>query len=106
MITDQEQMRLREALSRAYKDTFLNPNGQKILHDLMNLSFMTQTSFSTDPHRTAFNEGKRAAFLHIAGMINLTSQEIYSMISNDQNVFEHMIAETDAEHFEEGPISI
>lgn len=65
-------------VARAYAMA-LNPDsidGGLILADLAHYCRAGQTSFVPgDPHQTAFNEGARDAFLHVAEMVGLTPND-------------------------------
>ncbi|MGB8275367.1 MAG: hypothetical protein WCF16_08895 [Alphaproteobacteria bacterium] len=54
-----------------------SPDGRLVMADLARYCRVHATSFAAgDPHQTAFNEGARDAFLHIAEMAGLSPQEI------------------------------
>ena len=60
-----------EQLRDMYTQTFTSENGVKVFNDLANRCHaMTTTYVSGDANASAFEEGKRAVFLHIKNMIN------------------------------------
>tara|TARA_B100000963_G_C22415883_1_gene575421 strand:+ start:574 stop:825 length:252 start_codon:yes stop_codon:yes gene_type:complete len=60
-----------EQLRDMYTQTFTSENGKKVLNDLANRCHAMSTTFvSGDANASAFEEGKRAVFLHIKNMIN------------------------------------
>ena len=60
-----------EQLRDMYTQTFTSENGKKVLNDLANRCHAMSTTFvSGDANASAFEEGKRAVFLHINNMIN------------------------------------
>jgi len=60
-------------LHRAYKRIFECADGATIMNDLEKRGCFTRSSFSTDPGRTAFNEGRRSLVLHIKHMLDETN---------------------------------
>ena len=60
-----------EQLRDMYTQTFTSESGAKVFNDLANrCHWMTTTYVSGDVNASAFEEGKRAVFLHINNMIN------------------------------------
>jgi len=59
-----------EDLKLAYRRTFNNDDGAKVLSDLKTRFGFEATTFSGDPYETAFNEGQRAAVLLIVRMLS------------------------------------
>jgi hypothetical protein len=58
-----------------------NTDGRRILSDLAHYCRVGQSSFvSGDPYQTAFNEGARDVFLHIAEMIDLAPEDFPKFI--------------------------
>ena len=57
-------------LRLAYARTFAGVSGALVLADLARQGFLSETSFSVDPQRAAFNEGRRSLALHIRRMID------------------------------------
>ena len=57
-------------LHLAYARTFAGESGALVLADLARQGFLHETSFSGDPQRAAFNEGRRSLALHIRRMVN------------------------------------
>lgn len=67
MQLSKEQKKLRAA----YLQVFETANGRAVLKDLRD-NFHERKSFvAGDPYSTAFNEGRREAYLYIFGMIKL-----------------------------------
>lgn len=54
------------SVAGAYRDLFAGAPGQAVLRDLARFGRIAETSFVLgDAHATAFNEGTRAAVLHV-----------------------------------------
>lgn len=62
----------RTDLHRAYARAFEGEAGRLVLADLSRQGFLRETSFSPDPQRAAFNEGRRSLALYIGRMIEGT----------------------------------
>jgi hypothetical protein len=62
-------MREQTDLHLAYVRAFEGEAGRLVLADLSRQGFLHETSFSPDPQRAAFNEGRRSLALHIGRMI-------------------------------------
>jgi hypothetical protein len=58
-----------EDLKLAYRRTFNNEDGVKVIKDLKTRFGYETTTFSDNPYETAFNEGQRAAVLLIVRML-------------------------------------
>jgi len=58
-----------EELKLSYRRTFNTDDGQKVLRDLKSRFGYETTTFSGNPHESAFNEGQRAAVLLIVRML-------------------------------------
>lgn len=56
-------------LRQCYRKTFADETGLAVLKDLEARAFVRDTSFSPDPQRAAFNEGRRSLALHILHML-------------------------------------
>lgn len=71
-------------LQKAYHDVFLNDNGQKVLYNIaQECGFMKCcTTPDGNPVLSAFNDGKRAAFLYIVERLGLSEREILDIIEN------------------------
>lgn len=74
-------------VAAAYRQTLGrdSPRGRLILADLATLCGAGRTSFVPgDALETAFNEGKRAVFLHIAAILALTAADLAAAESADE----------------------
>jgi len=58
-----------EELKLSYRRTFNTDDGQKVLRDLKSRFGYETTTFSGNPHESAFNEGQRATVLLIVRML-------------------------------------
>lgn len=58
------------ALHQAYARLFACPDGETVLADLEARAGLFRSSFSGDPSRTAFNEGRRSMALHVRHMLD------------------------------------
>ena len=57
-------------LQQHYLRCFEGEAGQAVLSDLEARAFVRGTSFSPEPQRAAFNEGRRSLVLHIRRMLD------------------------------------
>jgi hypothetical protein len=73
-------MRRRQRLPGQYQEVFTGDAGQAVLADLARECGLLGTSMvAGDPGMTAFNEGKRAALLHIMGRLRQTPADVQQM---------------------------
>ncbi len=62
-------MKQLEELKLSYRRTFNTDDGEKVLKDLKSRFGYETTTFSGNPHESAFNEGQRATVLLIVRML-------------------------------------
>lgn len=60
-------------LHRAYKRLFDGEDGRTVLEDLEMRGCFLRSTFSTEPGRTQFQEGRRSLVLHIKHMLDETN---------------------------------
>lgn len=60
-----------KVLKSNYIRTFSSDEGKQVLADLESKCYIKDTTFSRDPHLTAFNEGQRSVVLSIKSMMDL-----------------------------------
>lgn len=60
-------------LHRAYRRLFESADGQTVMEDLEQRGAFLRSTFSADPGRTAFNEGRRSLVLHVKHMLDETN---------------------------------
>jgi len=60
-------------LHRAYRRLFECEDGRAVLDDLEKRGCFLRSTFSTDPGRTAFQEGRRSLVLHVRHMLDETN---------------------------------
>ena len=60
-------------LHRAYRRMFETPDGKTVMDDLEKRGCFLRSSYSTDPGRTQFNEGRRSLILHVKHMLDETN---------------------------------
>ena len=70
-----ESLKQRLSLHQHYQTIFESPQGKAVLHDLLAACGMFRTSQDSNPHTTAFNEGKRVIALHILDRMRLDKVE-------------------------------
>ena len=63
-------MRDAHTLHQMYVRTFAGEAGRAVLEDIEARAFVRATSFTPDPQRAAFNEGRRSLALHIRRMLD------------------------------------
>lgn len=71
------------AVAAAYREKLgmRDEAARRVLADLARYCRVGQTSFvAGDPHQTAFNEGSRDVYLHIAEMIGLEPGELVAQL--------------------------
>ncbi|SNR86954.1 hypothetical protein SAMN04488503_1615 [Humidesulfovibrio mexicanus] len=59
-----------ELLAACYHEVFGGQAGRSVLEDLQARAFHRDSSFSPDPQRAAFNEGRRSLLLHVLRMLD------------------------------------
>lgn len=69
-------------VAAAYRDIFVDEaRARLVLSDLAHYCRVGQSSFiAGDPHQTAFNEGARDVFLHIAEMSGVTPLDFAGLV--------------------------
>lgn len=68
-------------LAMDYRDFVASDAGQRIMRDLAQYCRVGHTSFvAGDPHQTAFNEGARDVFLHVAEMARLEPDDFPTLM--------------------------
>lgn len=60
-------------LHRAYKRLFETIDGQTVMDDFEQRGCYLNTTFSVEPGRTQFNEGRRSMVLHVKHMLDETN---------------------------------
>lgn len=78
--------RLRNALARmgraprAYQDVFASPAGEIVLRDLARVTGVLEVgTVPGDAIMSAFNDGRRAVFLHVARQLRWTEAQVLAM---------------------------
>lgn len=67
----------------AYKKTFNNPEGRKVLADLRRFCRATQPTADVNNVQTTFLlEGRREVFLRILSHLQLTDEDVYNLIED------------------------
>lgn len=64
-----------ELLAACYREVFESEAGRRVLADLQARAFHRESSFSPDPQRAAFNEGRRSLLLHLLRMLEQDAPE-------------------------------
>lgn len=65
----------------AYNVVFRGTEGEKVLDDLATFCRATETTFHTDPYIAALQEGRREVFLRIQQHLNLSPEELFSLVT-------------------------
>ena len=84
-MSDSPEMKLLREKQNRYKRLFGSEDGKLVLNDLKAYCFVRNTTYNDHAHRMAFNEGLRAAFLHIDNFINLDLDEIIKQQGGNEN---------------------
>lgn len=69
-----------------YSATFNTPSGTKVLADLAIFCKMDTPCFDENPVNMAYNEGKRAVFLHVNSILKKDLSDLENQIKEHQNV--------------------
>ncbi|WP_243544831.1 hypothetical protein [Pseudodesulfovibrio tunisiensis] len=69
-------------LHRAYQRTFATPDGRAVLHDLEERGYFLRSTYSPEPGRIEFGEGRRSMVLHIRHMTD--ESNFINIKENDQ----------------------
>jgi hypothetical protein len=69
---NENRQRVAERLRRAeaYRELFMSTLGDLVIGDLEKVCFSDQTTFDDNPHKTAYNEGRRSVLLHIRNLLS------------------------------------
>lgn len=67
----QNDIQYLKEIQQAYTRVFGSEDGKKVLEDLGKRCKVGTTSFNSDSHVMAFNEGTRSVYLSIQTMLNL-----------------------------------
>jgi hypothetical protein len=72
--------------SRAYRKTFNNPEGKKVLADLRRFCRATLPSADVNNVQTTYLlEGRREVWLRIMGHLNMTDEDIMNLVEEPNN---------------------
>jgi hypothetical protein len=66
---------------QAYQMTFGSAAGQNVLADLAKFCRAAETCYHDDPRKHAVLEGRREVWLRIQQHLNLTSEQLYELLS-------------------------
>ena len=71
---------------RAYQLTFGKTNNaaQIVIGDLAKFCRATEDTFSADPQKSAYLQGRRSVFLRLTQHLSLTPEELFLLYSNAQ----------------------
>lgn len=69
-------------VAAAYRELLATAEGKLVLRDLAAYCRVGVSSFvAGDPHQTAFNEGARDVFLHVAEMAGIRPEDFTSLLA-------------------------
>ena len=75
-------------VAAAYRALFDTPEGQRVMRDLAAYCRVGTSSFTAgDPHQTAFNEGARDVFLHVAEMAGIRPEDFPQLTTTNHGDF-------------------
>lgn len=66
-----------------YKEVFSTEPGREVLEDLMKNNFLWTSTQTSDPHETAYNEGRRSVILAILNYVSLDADRIQTMMKQN-----------------------
>ncbi len=74
---------------RAYRNTFDNPEGKKVLADLRRFCRATVPTADVNNEKVTYLlEGRREVFLRIQAYLNLTEEDVYNLIEDNTSINE------------------
>ena len=74
-------------VAAAYRTLLATPEGGLLLRDLAAYCRVGASSFTAgDPHQTAFNEGARDVFLHVAEMAGLAPEDFSALLTTPRTM--------------------
>jgi hypothetical protein len=75
-------------VAAAYRALLGTPEGKLVLRDLAAYCRVGASSFAAgDPHQTAFNEGARDVFLHVAEMAGIRPEDFPQLTTTNHGEF-------------------
>ena len=83
-MTQPEIAQEQAALTLAYRQTFATQQGLVVLADLLRRAGLMQSSFASDPHETAYREGRRRLGLEIVEAINRDPDAVLAMMTSGE----------------------
>ena len=69
----------------AYRVTFDNPVGRRVLADLAVFCRATTSTFHPDPRVHAVAEGRREVFLRIQNHLNLSDEQLFELVTQGKS---------------------
>lgn len=73
-----------KALQKSYNQVFSTDEGKIIMADLERVCFYNSTTINQNPEITAFNEGQRAALLHIKTRVRMNALKLERKATDGQ----------------------
>ncbi len=98
MKVEKDALKQRLRLHQSYQAIFEQPQGREVLHDLLREAGMFSTSQTTNPHQTAFNEGKRFIALFVLNRLRMDNLDHVQQL-----LMEKARDNRDPEHYESDP---
>lgn len=78
-----DRQKKKNVIIYAYKRLFDSEDGKIVLKDLARSCRLDQSSFSSDPYETAFNEGERHVVLRILKTIEADPEKLLQLIKDN-----------------------
>lgn len=72
-------------LKRDYQETFSTPHGKRVLDDIMKVSGVTKSSFTTDGNELLVVEGQRRLALSIYKQVHSSMDPLINAMKEEQN---------------------
>ncbi len=80
-MSEEQSLKKRAAIVRAYRTTFSSRSGKIVLKDLIEMHYMLITSFVPgDPYATTLNEGERNVVIRVLQQINMNPNDFLKQI--------------------------
>lgn len=69
-------------LRSAYASVFHNPVGERVANDLRRFCRAEVSTFHTDPHVSAYQQGRRDVWLHINEILEMPEEELRALYTS------------------------
>ncbi len=74
-----------KAIIQKFKRVFSGSEGEEVIKELMKKNFVLDSSFTSDPYRTAFNEGRRSLIMDILYILQIDEKKYFDLIEDSRD---------------------